>query len=85
VATTVAELVPGDLVVNTHRSAVFIARTQHPLWPHLQLVIWHLHEPGYEWSLDALDARQEVGDITPASDEDRAMRLRSALLIGELP
>lgn len=83
---TVAELTPGDLVVNTGRSAVFIARTQHPLWPKLQLVIWHLHEAdGSRWSLDALDSRQEVGDINPTNDADRAQRVRSALLIGELP
>jgi hypothetical protein len=82
---TVADLTPGDLVVNTGRSAVFITQTPHPLWPKLQLVIWHLHEGGgSRWSLDALDSRQEVGDINPASDADRAQRIRSALLIGEL-
>jgi hypothetical protein len=83
---TVADLTPGDLVTLAGRSAVFITQAQHPLWPKLQLVIWHLHEGGgSRWSLDALDSRQEAGDINPASDADREMRIRNALLIGEMP
>lgn len=71
------ELTPGDLVTNADMSAVFVARTEHPIWPHLQLVIWRMD--GGSWSHDALDARQDVGLIRLATAEERASRLRDAL------
>ena len=74
---TVAELVPGDLVTLCQDSAVFIGRGEHPVWPRLMLVIWRL---GDGWSLDALSARQEVGDVTPSTHDERQQRLRAALL-----
>jgi hypothetical protein len=76
------ELTPGDLVTNAGVGmfAVFIARTTHPIWPQLQLVIWRLDDGS--WSHDALDARQEVGEISPSNEADRSTRLRKALLDG---
>lgn len=75
---TVASLIPGDLVRNGDMEAVFIARVPHPLYPGLQLVTWRL---GDGWSFDALDARQEVGDVWMVSDYmARQERLRLVLL-----
>lgn len=75
---TVAELAAGDLVTQAGMSAVFISRGVHPIWPALALVIWRLDNGG--WSFDALDFRQEVGDVTPSDSRDRQQRLRAALL-----
>lgn len=81
----VHDLLPGDLVNLGGHSAVFIADTEHPIWPHLRMVIWRtdpaLGLPG-NWSHDALDFRQEVGTLTPATAVERAARLRDALLGG---
>jgi hypothetical protein len=75
---TVADLVPGDLVRNAGMEAVYVTQSPHPLYPGLRLVIWRL---GDGWSLDALDSRQEVGEVRLASDFDARMaRLRGALL-----
>jgi hypothetical protein len=77
--TTVAELIPGDIVdVLPLSSGTFIARTQHPIWPHLQLVVWRLADSS--WSLDALDARQDVGEARAATHLGRDLALRDALL-----
>lgn len=79
---TVAQLVPGDVVDLMGERATFIAQTQHPLWPHLRFVVWRLHDetrlPG-GWSHDALDARQVVGEVASATDEQRQAALRDAL------
>lgn len=81
----VVDLTPGDLVNLGGHSATFVADTQHPIWPHLRLVIWHtdpaLELPG-NWSHDALDFRQVVGTVKPATHAERAERLRGALLGG---
>lgn len=75
----VCDLLPGDEVhLPPDASAVFIAQTQHPLWPQLQLVIWRLADGS--WSHDALDFHQQVGTRTPSSYADRMARLRTALL-----
>lgn len=78
---TVAELAPGDLVTSGDASAVFITRMVHPDHPTLMLVIWHVDEPAdwRGWSFDALDPRQEVGQVTPSTIADRAGRLCAAL------
>ena len=76
----VEELRPGDLVTNGGMSAVFIARCQHPLWPHLALVIWRLIGGPEEWSHDALDLRQDVGEVQPGDQAERERRLRESLL-----
>lgn len=75
--TTVQNLVPGDLVENSGASALFVAQTEHPIWPSLQLVIWRM--PDGSWSHDALDARQDVGQIA-ADQVGNVERLRKALL-----
>ncbi len=78
---TVADLIPGDIVdVPVAGAGTFVARCQHPIWPHLQLVIWRLADG--TWSLDALDARQYVGHARPANHLDRDLALRHALLGG---
>lgn len=80
---TVAELAPGDLVTSGGTSAVFIARTVHPIWPDLNLVIWRVEDDGYgHWSLDALSSRQYVGDVMPSTFREGQARLRAALLGG---
>lgn len=79
----VESLRPGDLVNQGHIKATFVAQTEHPLWPHLRLVIWRVPEslglPG-NWSHDALDARQVVGTVVPTQPHERVKRLRAALL-----
>lgn len=81
---TVSNLIPGDLVTMADQSATFVARTQHPIWNHLQLVVWRMPagHPVGDWSHDALDARQDVGEVAPATHEQRVNRLRAALLGG---
>jgi hypothetical protein len=76
----VSELLPGDLVTlpEADASATFIQQVQHPLWPHLRLVIWKLDDG--TWSLDALDARQDVGLRADLSHADRKQALQRALL-----
>lgn len=82
---TVMELHPGDLVNQGHVQSTFVAQTVHPLWPHLRLVVWRVPEslglPG-NWSHDALDPRQVVGTVVPATPYERTERLRAALLGG---
>lgn len=75
---TVAELLPGDLVSNGGMSAVYITRTTHPIWPHLELVIWRMEDGS--WSHDALLARQDVGAVTDATTPERRVRLHRALV-----
>lgn len=83
---TVMDLQPGDLVNHGAHSATFVAQTSHPIWPHLRLVIWRVPEslglPG-NWSHDALDRRQVVGTVRPATHFERQERLRAALLGGD--
>lgn len=85
----VVELQPGDVVtLLTPKglcSSTFITSTTHPIWPHLRLVVWRtdprLMLPG-NWSHDALDPRQVVGTVKPATHVERLERLRDALLGG---
>lgn len=77
--TRIEELLPGNLVTAEFgRSATFVARCTHPLWPHLQLVTWKMDDG--TWSHDALDHRQEVGDVEPSTFAQRQERLKAALL-----
>lgn len=83
--TTVAGLLPGDTIeMPMGGSATFVARTDHPLWPGLQLVVWRMPSgsPVGDWSHDALDARQDVGIPIAATPDEREARLRDALLGG---
>lgn len=84
-ARRVVDLIPGDEVtIFGGSSAVFVARTDHPIWPNLQLVVWRLPKghPIGEWSHDALSPVQEVGDVTRSTPDERQARLRAALLGG---
>jgi hypothetical protein len=79
----VAELIPGQRVTLTGlfggRAATFVARTEHPIWPSLQLVIWWLHDGA--WSHDALHAQQDLGvDPEPSTADERLTNLRIAIL-----
>lgn len=78
--TTVADLASGMRVrvPGETDAATFVQRAPHPLWPHLQLVVWRL--PGGAWSHDALHAAQEVGEVLPSTAEERTQALRRALL-----
>jgi hypothetical protein len=76
--TRIEELMPGNLVTSIGRSATFVSRCTHPLWPHLQLVIWRMDDG--TWSHDALDHRQEVGQVEPSTFTERQKRLKAALL-----
>jgi hypothetical protein len=78
--TTVAELIPGQIVDLGTQSATFVAQVEHPLWPHLRLVVWRMHHDAMRWSHDALDPRQDVGDTRPSNAEERQYQLRRALL-----
>ena len=81
--TTVVELLPGQIVDgpagNPVESATFVAQTEHPIWPHLRLVVWKLHRND-SWSHDALDPRQDVGTARPSTEAERHAALRRALL-----
>lgn len=76
--TAVYALVPGDIVEHDGRAATFITSTQHPLWPHLQMVIWRLADGS--WSHDALSHAQDVGQVKPADLFSRKAALQRALL-----
>lgn len=73
----VIDLQPGDHVTNGGESAVFIVRTQHPVWAVLQLVVWRLQDGTA--SFDALSPDQEVGEVTPATPAERYDRLVDAV------
>lgn len=62
-------------------SAVYVTQAQHPIWPHLQLVVWRLVDG--TWSHDVLDSRQFVGTVAPSTAGERQKRLKAALLGGE--
>lgn len=77
----VQDLVPGDRVrmKGGNSTAIFVARTRHPLYNTLQLVIWWL-ETDQRWSFDALDLRQHLPMTTLGSIHDRHDNLRKVLL-----
>ena len=76
----VADLRSGDVVEQGGDLACFIAEQQHPLWPHLRLVTWRLDGGG--WSVDALDARQVVGERVHDQPWPSSDRLLAALTTG---
>ena len=81
----VRDLTPGDVIFTLGLgSATFIVQAQHPIWPHLQLVVWYLHGScTYSW--DALSAMQELpGSIVPDNGlVHRVEILKQALGIGQ--
>jgi hypothetical protein len=79
----VNQLTPGDIVTLSGMSATFITCTPHPLWPHLELVIWC--DADGEWHHDALMATQEVGHVQPATPDDRRRALRDAFTAKAFP
>lgn len=77
----VNQLTPGDIVtLSGFVPCTFITRTTHPLWPHLELVIWR--DADGTWHHDALMATQEVGHVHLATPDDRRRALRAALTPG---
>jgi hypothetical protein len=71
-----AHLVPGDITDLGQRSAVFIDRHQpHPFYPDgfLALATWRLDDGSY--SFDALDPRQDVGEVRSTTIETRRAAL----------
>jgi hypothetical protein len=72
---------PGQIVEVGGRSATFVGAMPHPIWPVLRLVIWKMDDG--EWSHDALDSRQWVGEAQPSTSDERLINLSKALL-GEL-
>lgn len=76
----VFELAAGDIVEMAGTRATFIGSLEHPIWPHLTMVIWKIHDnPDMEWSHDALNFTQQVGDVVSLPSE-RQQNLRRALL-----
>lgn len=72
---------PGDIGGGL---STFVGQTDHPLYTGLRLVIWRMpagHMVG-DWSHDALDARQDVGEPRPSTADERTENLRGALLGG---
>lgn len=82
--TMVKDLVPGDAVWIewSGGEATFVVATRHPLYaPPLRLVVWKM--PDGSWSHDALDERQDVGQVVEPTDaRAREDRLREALTPG---
>jgi hypothetical protein len=70
----VYELTPGDIVEIGKSKATFIARTSHPLFTNLSLVVWVLDSG--KTSLDALSPLQDVGNAYGGGKN----ALRAALL-----
>lgn len=71
----VIDLTPGDKI--RENGAVFITQARHPLWPHLQLVVWNM-APGI-WTFDALSPSQEVGDLVLSTPQERTRRVSDIL------
>lgn len=72
----------GDLVSSGLDRAVFLARTEHPLNPRFQLVIWRLlsGDGAYDiFSFDMLVPEQEVGELYPATPDERIERFKRAI------
>jgi hypothetical protein len=75
----VLDLVPGDLIRNVDREALYVEQAPHPLYRGMQLVIWKLADG--TWSLDALYIYQETGELVEPTDwPARKRRLEEALL-----
>jgi len=74
----IADLRTGDLVkLPGAGSALFITDLEHPLYPMLRLVIWRT--PDGVTFMDALSARQDLGEVAPSTLAERQARLRAAL------
>ena len=69
---TVSSLLPGDHVELMGMGAIYVAQTDHPLYPGLRLVVWKLDSG--EWSHDALSAAQYVGEVDVRAGRDANLR-----------
>lgn len=72
----VCDLQPADRIETADRVGTCVAvHRPHPHWKHLCLVVWLLDDG--TWSFDALDARQDVGqlvDVVPDAERVGAVR-----------
>lgn len=70
----VMDLMSGDVcyspILGKH---LFVARSQHPIWPQLQAVVWC--SPRGELSIDALNPRQELP--TPVINREETLEQRA--------
>lgn len=75
----VRDLQPGDEVhlPGADITGIFITRDRHAGYPGLELVIWKLSDGTF--SYDALLAYQDIGEIQPATSEERQRALMHAL------
>jgi hypothetical protein len=79
----VSDLIPGDVLEHEgdHSLFVFVSKTDHPLFPNMQMVIWWQWNRGYV--LDALSIHQELPFTSLSRYPDKADKdqvLRMALL-----
>jgi hypothetical protein len=74
----VMDLQPGQRIHVGGMSAIFVARTRHPIWPTMQLVVWKMDDG--TWSHDALSMTQDVGQPDPWTVESLLGNLKEALL-----
>lgn len=89
--TTVMSLIPGmqfdvpTLPGTPGGLSTYVAQTQHPIYTGLRLVIWRMPEGHMvgDWSHDALDPRQDVGEPIPSDAATREQVLRDALIGGK--
>lgn len=74
----VFDLRPGDVLFDPILgSYMFVCRGMHPIWPHLQAVVWC--DSGGNLSIDALSLRQELSQKVTnrgESEEERGKRFR---------
>jgi hypothetical protein len=72
--TTVRDLRPGEVIeLHGDCATVVAVHHPHPKYPTLSMVIWRVFEgPLFKarWSVDALDPRQEVGELSTAFPQD---------------
>jgi hypothetical protein len=81
--TTVAELLPGDVVdlPGSDVTGTYICDTPHPTYPNLRLVVWRLSDG--RWSLDALASGQYIGQARPVMmAAERGQALIDAIALG---
>lgn len=79
---TVRQLVAGDKVNLGEDSAIFIVQAPHAKYPGLQLVVWRLLDRSGKpasYSFDALLPDQEIGELVPATEIERAFSYQRAI------
>jgi hypothetical protein len=81
VSIIVQHLKPGMFIKSCDVEAMVIALVpNHPVWPHLSLVIWKMtkksHPTDPDYSFDALNPNQVVGTVVYPNDDDVERRDR---------